>query len=450
MTSCMQELQHSHSFTRIVRMDILLIGSGGREHALAQSIAQSPQCGQLYCTPGNPGIARYATCIEIPGLEHHAVIAFCQTHNIAGVIIGPEAPLANGLADDLRHAGIAVFGPSQLAAQLESSKHFAKTMMHKYGIPTARYATFHAEQEREALQYVVEQSLPIVIKADGLAAGKGVTIAETYQQAESAVRDALQGKFGSAGTTIVIEEFLRGEEASVFAVCDGERFVVLAPAQDHKRIYDDDKGENTGGMGAYAPAPIVNDDVLHRVKTRIIEPLLRGMKHEGMPFVGCLFCGLMIEDNEPSVVEFNARFGDPETQVVLSVFRGDLLQLLISSAQGQLDETAVYDIANGYACVVVMAAQGYPGDYTRGDVIDGISFNEEPEGKKDERWEIFYAGVKKEHGLPVTAGGRVLGVCGMGATLSEAINNSYEGVRTIKFAGAQYRTDIGAKGVRGV
>ncbi len=424
-------------------MNILLIGSGGREHAIAELLVRSPRISTLYCLPGNPGIGVIATLVSIPLTDHTAIIQWCLQSNIDCVIIGPEAPLAEGLSDALRVHDILVFGPSQAASQLEASKDFAKKLMQQYHIPTAAYQTFTLEQVDQAITYCKSHPLPIVVKADGLAAGKGVTVAETTQEAIEAVQSAFAGKFGVAGTRVVIEEFLRGEEASVFALCDGERFVTLAPAQDHKRIADGDLGENTGGMGAYAPAPIVNDVVMRKVEERIIKPLLMGMKSDGIPFVGCLFCGLMIDNNEPSVVEFNVRFGDPETQAVLAVFRGDLLSLMISAAQGHLDTSVIQSIAEGHACVVIMASEGYPGAYKKGSVIKGID-------SAQAIAQVYHAGTTQVGADIVASGGRVLGICGVGNTLSDAIQRSYDAVQNIQFDGAIYRSDIGAKGLKSV
>jgi phosphoribosylamine--glycine ligase len=419
-------------------MNILLIGSGGREHALAYKLSESPSV-RLFAAPGNPGIAQHAQLVALDVDNHADVVAWCANHAIELVVIGPEAPLAAGLADDLRAAHVPVFGPSKAAAQLESSKGFAKEFMRRHGIPTAQFLRFSASQLEQAREYVRFQTLPIVIKADGLAAGKGVVIAETREQALSAVEEMLGGKFGAASAAIVIEQFLRGEEASVFAISDGERFLTLAPAQDHKRIGEGDTGENTGGMGAYCPAPVVTDAVLHTTREHIIEPTLRGMKQEGMPFVGCLYVGLMIVQGEPFVVEFNARFGDPETQVLMSVLDADLPDLLLSAAVGALRPEAVRSVCNGAACCVVLAAEGYPGVYRKGDLITGVE-------QQYEHVRVFHAGttLRADNRL-ATNGGRVLGVTGCGESLEAAIAASYKAAEAIHFDGKTYRRDIGAK-----
>jgi phosphoribosylamine--glycine ligase len=425
-------------------MNILLIGSGGREHALAFGLHASPSTNNLFVFPGNPGMRGIAQLVDSMSLNDPATImAFCKNNAIDLVVVGPEAPLVKGLADDLRSHGIAVFGPSAKAARIESSKGFSKDLMKKYGIPTAGYERFTQEQSHEAHAYVNDRPLPIVIKADGLAAGKGVIIAETHDEAHEAIDEIFSGLFADAGSSIVIEDFLKGEEASVFAITDGEHAVLLAPAQDHKRAKDGDLGKNTGGMGAYAPAPLVTDEVLDRVQNEIVMPMLKAMHEEGHPFVGCLFVGLMIDQGKPSVVEFNCRFGDPETQAVLSVFQGDLARLLHSAAIGALDASAMEASAKGFACNVVMASGGYPDAYETGFPIIGLE-----EAQKTSKVSIFHAGTKAlPDGTIVTAGGRVLGICGLGDTLSEAIENAYSGVEHIHYPRKYYRTDIGKKGL---
>jgi len=425
-------------------MNILLIGSGGREHALAFGLHSSASTNTVYAFPGNPGMKNIATLVDSLSLNDTVtIIAFCKQHAIDLVVVGPEAPLVKGLADDLRSHGIAVFGPSAKAARIESSKGFSKDLMKRYGIPTAGYERFTKEQSHEAHTYINDRSLPIVVKADGLAAGKGVIIAETHHEAHEAIDEIFSGLFADAGSSIVIEDFLKGEEASVFAITDGNNAVLLAPAQDHKRAKDGDLGKNTGGMGAYAPAPLVTDDVMQRVHDDIVKPMLKAMKEEGYPFVGCLFVGLMIDDGKPSVVEFNCRFGDPETQAVLSVFRGDLAKLLHSAAIGTLDATTMKARSEGFACNVVMASGGYPDDYETGHTILGLDkLSEIPQVR------VFHAGTKSlPDGSIVTAGGRVLGICGLGETLAEAIHHAYSGVEHIHYHHRYYRTDIGKKGL---
>jgi len=425
-------------------MNILLIGSGGREHALAFGLHASPSTHRLYAFPGNPGMRGIATIVNSLSLNDSATItAFCHHNAIDLVIVGPEAPLVKGLADDVRKNGIAVFGPSAKAARIESSKGFSKDLMKKYGIPTAGYERFTQEQSHEAHAYVNDRPLPIVIKADGLAAGKGVIIAETHHEAHEAIDEIFSGLFADAGSSIVIEDFLKGEEASVFAITDGNSAVLLAPAQDHKRAKDGDLGKNTGGMGAYAPSPIVTDGVMQKVQNDIVDPMLKAMHEEGYPFVGCLFVGLMIDNGKPSVVEFNCRFGDPETQAVLSVFRGDLARLLNSAAIGGLDPSAMESRSQGFACNVVMASGGYPDAYETGHPIIGLDA-----AALLPNMRIFHAGTRAlADGTIVTAGGRVLGICGMGDTLSEAISNAYAGTTEIHYPHRYYRTDIGKKGL---
>ncbi len=425
-------------------MNILLIGSGGREHALAFGLHASPSTESLYVFPGNPGMREIATIVDSLSLNDSATItAFCHRNAIDLVIVGPEAPLVKGLADDLRKQGISVFGPSAQAARIESSKGFSKDLMKRYGIPTAGYERFTNEQSHEAHAYVDDRALPIVIKADGLAAGKGVIIAETHHEAHEAIDEIFSGLFADAGSSIVIEDFLKGEEASVFAITDGKDAVLLAPAQDHKRAKDGDLGKNTGGMGAYAPAPLVTEVVMQRVQVEIVEPMLKAMREEGYPFEGCLFVGLMIENGNPSVVEFNCRFGDPETQAVLSVFQGDLAKLLQSAAIGALDPSAMESRAKGFACNVVMASGGYPDAYETGYPIIGLEKVSEIHTVR-----IFHAGTKLlPDGSIITAGGRVLGICGLGDSLLEAIEHAYAAAADIHYPHRYFRTDIGKKGL---
>ncbi len=417
---------------------ILLIGSGGREHALAKALAASASCDKLWVAPGNPGIAREAECVAVPIADHAAVARWCREHRITLVVIGPEQPLAEGLSDHLREGGFDVFGPSQAAARIESSKGFSKDLMQRHGIPTAPYRRFDADQRDEAVAYAAQHPTPVVVKYDGLAAGKGVVVAATTDEAVTAVSQMYDGVFGTDG--VVIEGFLFGQEASVFAICDGTRYVTLAPAQDHKRIGDGDTGKNTGGMGAYAPAPVVTDDVLRQVRSKIIEPLLAGMRAEGYPFVGCLFCGLMIDSGVPSVVEFNARFGDPETQVVMSVLDADVAALFASAARGALDDSTIRSTVNGAACNVVLASGGYPDAYQKGKVITGIE-----QAEADPQVTVYHAGTAEVDGFLVTSGGRVLGVTAADETLKGAVQRAYAAVEQISFEGNVYRTDIARK-----
>jgi phosphoribosylamine--glycine ligase len=418
---------------------ILLIGSGGREHALAKALVSSDSCEKLWVAPGNPGIAREAECVSLRVDDHEAVERFCSQNNVSLVVIGPEQPLAEGLSDFLREEGIDVFGPSKAAAQLETSKGFSKDFMQRHGIPTAPYRRYDAMQHDDARAYAAAHELPVVIKYDGLAAGKGVVVATTHAEALEAIDSMYAGAFGTDG--VVIEGFLSGQEASVFAVCDGQTFVTLAPAQDHKRVGDGDTGKNTGGMGAYAPAPIVTPAVLARVHEQIVQPVLDGMHGEGMPFVGCLFCGLMInEQGEPSVVEFNVRFGDPETQAVMSVLSADTAALFASAARGSIDASAISSIAIGHACNVVLASAGYPDAFEKGLVISGID-----DAESDPYVTVYHAGTKDADGSLVTNGGRVLGVTAVGDTLQQAVEKSYAAVGKISYQNKYYRTDIAKK-----
>lgn len=425
-------------------MNILLIGSGGREHALAKGLKQSASCDLLCALPGNPGILTLAQKVTDCSLnDPNTIISFCKRNAIELVVIGPEAPLVNGLADILTDKGISVFGPSALAARIESSKSFSKELMISHNIPTARYTTFTGNQAQLAHDYIEQSEIPIVIKADGLAAGKGVIVAESKQEAHDAINDIFSGLFADAGSKIVIEEFLQGEEASVFAICDGENFVMLAPAQDHKRIYDNDVGKNTGGMGAYAPAPIVTDEVLQKVADTIFTPTLKAMKEAGYPFIGCLFCGLMIDNGNPSVIEFNCRFGDPETQAVLTVFEGDLAALLYSAANGSIQAEHMKQRSKGFACNIVLASGGYPDHYETGYKIYGTE-NINP----NQQITIYHAGTSQDvDNNIITSGGRVLGVCAYAETLSEAIQKAYKSIEHISFQGMYFRKDIGKKGL---
>lgn len=421
-------------------MKILLIGSGGREHAIASALIKSNSI-QLFASPGNPGIAKIAQIVPLNIKNHQDVSNYCIDNSIDLVVIGPEQPIADGLSDSLRAAGINVFAPSRSAAQLETSKLFAKQFMQKYGIPTARFCAFDKSQKQDALDYIHKGEFPVVIKADGLAAGKGVVVATTSDEAIQAIEEMFSGSFGSAGEKIVVEEFMQGEEASIFAITDGINFVTLAPAQDHKRILDGDKGKNTGGMGAYCPAPIVTPEVLDKVKSQIIEPTLRGMNSEGYPYIGCLYIGLMINNGNPKVVEYNCRFGDPETQAVLSVFDGDFAELLFSASIGKLNVSAIRKISQGFATCVVLASKGYPDKYETGLEISGL--NDIPDNAI-----VYHAGTKEIDGKLFTNGGRVLGVTALGNTLKESQENAYSAVSKIHFQNMYYRKDIAAKGIK--
>jgi len=422
-------------------MKVLVIGSGGREHALCWAFARSPLCQKLFCAPGNPGIESLATCLPIAVLDNDKIVAACREHEIDFVMIGPEIPLANGLADALRAANICCFGPSKAAAQLESSKGFMKDLCKKYNIPTAAYERFTDAQK--AKDYVKAQGAPIVIKADGLAAGKGVTIAQTIDEAFAAIDDAMiGGAFGEAGAEIVIEEFMTGEEASFFALCDGNDALYFASAQDHKAVYDGDKGPNTGGMGAYSPAAVIDDAMRERVMTEIIMPTVRGMKAEGTPFTGIFFAGLMITATGPRLIEYNARFGDPETQAMLPRLKSDLLSALYATAKGLLSGIELHWHDSAALCVV-MAAKGYPGSYQKGSVIGSLD-----EAGKVEDGIVFHAGTARNDKGEITAsGGRVLGVTGWAPTIVEAQRKAYQTVAKVNWPEGFCRSDIGWRAI---
>jgi phosphoribosylamine--glycine ligase len=416
-------------------MNILLLGSGGREHALAWKIAASPLTTKLWCAPGNAGIAREAECVPLDITDHAAVIAFCRTNKVDFVVIGPEGPLVAGIVDDLEAAGFKTFGPSKSAARLEGSKGFTKDLCRAHNIPTAAYERFTAPEPAKA--YVRTQGAPIVIKADGLAAGKGVIIAETTAEAEAAIDMMFGGGLGEAGAEVVVEEFMRGEEASFFALCDGETAIAFASAQDHKRAFDGDQGPNTGGMGAYSPAPVMTPEVTRRTMDEIVLPTVRAMKDMGAPFRGVLFAGLMITAQGPKLIEYNARFGDPECQVMMLRLMSDLVPALIAARDGQLRNFDLrwYDEA---ALVVVMATKGYPGNYRKGSVIDGLDAAAEFEGV-----EIFHAGTKAVGGKITAYGGRVLSVAATAKTVAQAQQRAYAAVDKIDWPGGFCRRDIG-------
>jgi phosphoribosylamine--glycine ligase len=416
-------------------MNVLLIGSGGREHALALALAKSPLLTKLFAAPGNPGTAQVAENVALDVADARAVIAFCHLQRVGFVVIGPEQPLVDGLVDALDAAGIKAFGPSRLAARLEGSKGFTKDLCAKYHIPTGAYRRFC--DRAAALTYVRERGAPIVIKADGLAAGKGVTVAATLEEAERAVDELFGGAFGAAGAECVIEEFLDGEEASFFALCDGEKALAFASAQDHKRVGDGDIGPNTGGMGAYSPAPVVTDAVAARVMAEIVNPTVAAMKAEGCPFKGVLFAGLMIGRDGPKLIEFNTRFGDPECQVMLARLEDDLLGLLLGCAVGRLPEQAVR-LSKRTALTVVMAARGYPGTPKKGGTIAGLAEAETIPGVK-----IIHAGTKSVAGALVANGGRVLNVVALAGDVAEAQNLAYRGVDALDFPDGFCRRDIG-------
>ncbi len=418
-------------------MNVLLIGSGGREHALAWAILASPLLGKLTCAPGNAGIAEIAECVTLDVADHAAVVRFCRERRIDLVVVGPEAPLVAGLADDLAEARIKVFGPSRAAAQLEGSKGFTKDFCAEHGIPTAAYARF--ADPAAALAYIERQPLPIVVKADGLAAGKGVTVAETREAAAAAIEACFSGALGDAlgNGGVVIEEFLEGEEASFFALVDGSHALPLASAQDHKRAFDGDKGPNTGGMGAYSPAPVVTPEIARRAMDEIVWPTVKGMAARGTPYRGVLYAGLMIAESGPKLIEYNVRFGDPEAQVLMLRLKSDLLPALLATTDGVLD---AFDVRwhDDAAIAVVMASKGYPGDYAKGSEIRGLDAAQAMEDV-----EVFHAGTARDDGRLVATGGRVLNVAARGRSIAEARKRAYAAVARIDWPGGFYRSDIG-------
>ncbi len=418
-------------------MRILLIGSGGREHALAVAISASPLCEALFVAPGNPGTARCGMNVAVDVADHGAVVALGRRERIDLVVIGPEAPLVAGLVDDLAAAGIRAFGPTRAAARLEGSKAFTKELAREFGIPTAAFARFTAIEP--ALAYLREHGAPIVIKADGLAAGKGVVVAATAGEAKAAVRDMLGGSLGAAGTEIVIEECLLGEEASFFALCDGTHAVPLGTAQDHKRAFDGDRGPNTGGMGAYSPAGLLTPDMEAAIMDRIVRPTLAGMRGRGTPFAGILYAGLMITAEGPKLIEYNVRFGDPEAQVILPRLRTDILAAMVAACDGVLDEVAI-SWTDHAALAVVMATKGYPGPVGTGSPIGGIEAAEAGDGVV-----VYQASTALRDGTLVANGGRVLAVTTLAPSLGEAAARAYEAVGRIDWPEGFYRTDIGRR-----
>ena len=419
-------------------MNVLLLGSGGREHALAWKMSASPLLTRLYASPGNPGIGRVAELVKLDVADHAAVAAFCLEKKIDLVVVGPEGPLVAGIADDLRAAGIRVFGPSKAAARLEGSKGFTKDLCAKFNIPTAAYGRFGDLASAKA--YVEKTGAPIVIKADGLAAGKGVTIAMTSAEANAALEACFDGAFGAAGAEVVVEEYLTGEEASFFCLCDGATALPFGTAQDHKRVGDGDTGPNTGGMGAYSPAPVMTPEMTERTMREIIEPTMRGMANIGAPFAGILFAGLMITDQGPKLIEYNTRFGDPECQVLMMRLKDDLLVLLNAAVDGQLAHLSIR-WSDETALTVVMAARGYPGTPEKGSVIRGLG---EVEG---EGVQVFHAGTAINGGALVANGGRVLNVTALGRTVGEAQAKAYAAIDHIDWPQGFFRHDIGWRAV---
>jgi phosphoribosylamine--glycine ligase len=419
-------------------MKVLLIGSGGREHALAWKLAQSPVLTELFAAPGNPGIAEHATLVAVNVDDHDALIAFCKDNSIDFIVVGPEAPLVAGVADRLRAEGFAVFGPSAAAAQLEGSKGFTKDICARYDIPTGAYQRFTDAPSAKA--YIREQGAPIVVKADGLAAGKGVTVAMTVDEALSAVDDCFEGAFGAAGAEVVVEAYLDGEEASFFCLSDGTHALALATAQDHKRAGEGDTGPNTGGMGAYSPAPVMTPEMVERTMKEIIEPTMRGMAESGYPFSGVFFAGLMITKKGPELIEYNVRFGDPECQVLMMRLKSDLLPILHATATGTLNKVTA-EWSDDPALTVVMAAKGYPGSYEKNTPINAI-----PEARDGAK--VFHAGTALKDGALVATGGRVLNVTATGKTVGEAQARAYALLDKVEWDNGFCRRDIGWQAIK--
>jgi len=422
-------------------MKVLVIGSGGREHALIWKISQSGKVDRIYCAPGNAGISELAECVPIKAENITELKKFAIDKKIDLTIVGPEAPLAAGIVDEFKAAKLKIFGPSKYAARLEGSKIFAKEIMKKNKVPTAGFAEF--ADEKEAIKYLQGSNIPVVIKADGLAAGKGVVVAQDFEEAEEAIhRMLVEREFGEASSKIIIEECLVGQEASILAFSDGKHFALMQSAQDHKRIFDNDMGPNTGGMGAYSPAPVVTDAVLKEVKREVFQKIVDGMAKEGAPFVGVLYAGLMLTKEGPKVLEFNVRFGDPETQAILPRLKTDLIDVIEKVVDGKLDSIKIEWDKRPAVCVV-LSSKGYPGDYEKGKVITGL---DETKDLKDAV--VFQAGTSIKDGKIVTSGGRVLGVTALSDTIESAINRAYSVVHMIKFDGMHYRSDIGRKALK--
>jgi len=422
-------------------MKVLVVGGGGREHALAWKLAQSDRVTELYAAPGNAGIDGLAHCIDLGAGDITAIAKFAVSESIDLVAVGPEVPLCMGIVDLLDEAGIAAFGPTSRAAMIEGSKVFSKQLMRKYGIPTAAFEDFSVFQD--AVDYARSLGSDMWIKASGLAAGKGAVYAADPEEAESILRKMmLEDQFGDSGRKVVIEENLHGDEASIFAVCDGETYRLLVSSQDHKRIYDGDEGPNTGGMGAYAPAPLVTRELMDRIEREILQPTLDGMAAEGAPYRGLLYTGIMATADGPKVIEYNCRFGDPETQAVLPLLDGDLAEIMLACSRGELD-SAEFGATDGFAMCVVVASGGYPGSYEKGFPIEGLAQAAEIDGAQ-----VFHAGTKREGGDIVTAGGRVLGVTGWGKDFHEARERAYGATERIHFDGAYHRSDIGHRALK--
>ncbi|EAU50672.1 phosphoribosylamine--glycine ligase [Amylibacter sp.] len=416
-------------------MNILILGSGGREHSLAWAVNQNPKCDILYCAPGNAGISKVAQCVDLNIENSSDVLKFCLDESIQFVIIGPEAPLAMGIADDLRANNILTFGPSASAAKLESSKAFTKGVCDSCNAPTAKYARF--TELESAIEYVHEQGAPIVVKADGLAGGKGVIVAMTLDEAINGLKDIFSGAFGKAGAEVVIEEFMEGEEASFFILSDGKNILPIGTAQDHKRVFDGDTGPNTGGMGAYSPAPIMTKDVTSKAISQIIQPTIDEMAKRGIPYQGVLYAGFMIKDGEPKLVEYNVRFGDPECQALMMRLGAQALDAMLACAKGELNNYKL-NWADDHALTIVYAAKGYPGTYEKGSNILGLDTISE-----STNIQVFHAGTKEEENNIIATGGRVLNITARGSSLKEAHRLAYETIEKIQWENGFYRNDIG-------
>ena len=424
-------------------MKVLIIGSGGREHVLAWKIKQSPLVKKLYCAPGNGGISQVAECVEVSADDIPGLLKFAKKNKIDLTVVGPEAPLVAGVVDTFQKEGLKIFGPTKKAAQLEGSKVFAKQFLKQWNIPTADFRTF--DKINEAKEFIVDAAYPLVVKADGLAAGKGVIICKSLKEAQETIDQIMQQRiFKEAGKKVVIEECLEGQELSMLAISDGEHFVMLDSSQDHKRIFDDDLGPNTGGMGAYSPAPVVTEDVVKKIESRVIEPTIRGMHREGRPFKGVLYAGLMMTSQGPMVLEFNVRYGDPEAQAILPRLKNDLVELMLASIEGRVNEIKLKWDKRSCVCVV-MSSGGYPGKYETGKEILGLA----SAGKLSHTF-VFHAGTKKEGNKFFTSGGRVLGVTSLGEGIEVAIKKAYDAVEKITFEHCFFRRDIGAKALKSI
>jgi len=422
-------------------MKVLVVGSGGREHVLVWKIKQNPNVKEIFCAPGNGGISQIAQCVDINADDVPALCDFALKNKIDLTVVGPEAPLVKGIVDVFQKHGLKIFGPTQKAAQLEGSKVFAKEFMQRHQIPTAAFASFTSTEKAKA--YLKNKSFPVVIKADGLAAGKGVVICKNLSEASDALHQMMTEKiFKSAGEKVIIEDCLKGEEASILAMSDGQKYVVLDSSQDHKRIFDDDQGPNTGGMGAYSPAPVVTKDLMTNITLNIIAPTIQGMREEGVPFTGVLYAGVMVTKEGPKVLEYNVRLGDPETQAVLPRLKTDFVDLCLASCEGRLNQMSLTWDERACVCVV-LSARGYPGPYEKGKVISGLD-----QAAKEKDTFVFHAGTKKQGSDIVTSGGRVLGVTSLGHGIEKAIQNVYNGVAKISFDGCFFRRDIGAKALK--